>query len=64
MLELAPAAERPTYAGVNAVLGLPIAFVPLVAGLLLHWWSYPQLFSVTAGFVALGAAWTRRLSIK
>ncbi len=61
LLELAPVAERPTYAGVNTVLALPIAFLPLLAGALLHYWSYPQLFSVTAGFIALGAAWTRRL---
>jgi len=61
LLELAPAAERPTYAGVNSVLGLPVAFLPLVAGILLRWWSYPTLFLVVAGFVIVGVIWTRRL---
>jgi len=41
LLELSPAAERPTFASVNA--------------------SYPALFLIAAGFIALGAVWTRRL---
>jgi MFS family permease len=64
LLELAPAAERPTYAGVNSVLALPVAFLPLLAGILLRWWSYPSLFLVMASFVALGAIWTRQLPLK
>jgi len=64
LLELAPAAERPTYAGVNSVLALPVAFLPLLAGVLLRWWSYPDLFLVVAIFVALGAIWTRQLPLK
>jgi len=64
LLELAPAAERPTYAGLNSVLSLPVAFLPLLAGILLRWWSYPSLFLGVAGFVALGAIWTRKLPLK
>jgi MFS family permease len=61
LLELAPTSERPTYAGVNALLGLPIAFLPLIAGILLGWWSYQLLFLFVAVFVAMGALMTRRL---
>ena len=61
LLELAPAAERSTYAGVNAVLLLPVAFLPLLAGVLLEWWSYSTLFLFVAAFVGLGALLTRRL---
>jgi hypothetical protein len=61
LLELAPATERPTFAALNAVLILPVAILPLLAGLLLQAWSYVALFGLTAGFVALGAAWTRKL---
>ncbi len=61
LLELAPATERPTFAALNAVLILPVAVLPLLAGLLLQDWSYTALFGLTAGFVALGAVWTRKL---
>jgi hypothetical protein len=61
LLELAPATERPTFAALNAVLILPVAILPLLAGLLLQIWSYPALFGLTAAFVALGTAWTRKL---
>ena len=61
LLELAPATERPTFAALNAVLILPVAVLPLLAGLLLQSWPYVVLFGVTAAFVALGALWTRRL---
>jgi hypothetical protein len=61
LLELAPSTKRPTYAALNAALTLPIAFLPLLAGLLLQTWSYTVLFVIVAGFVALGAVWTRRL---
>ena len=64
LLELAPAAERPTYAGVSSVLALPVAFLPLLAGILLRWWSYPALFLVAASFVAMGAICTRQLPLK
>jgi hypothetical protein len=61
LLELAPATERPTFAALNAVLILPVAVLPLLAGLLLQDMSYTALFGLTAGFVALGAVWTRKL---
>ena len=61
LLELAPATERPTFAALNAVLILPVAALPLLAGLLLQDWSYVTLFALTAGVVSLGAAYTRKL---
>lgn len=61
LLELAPTAERPTFAALNAILVLPVAVLPLLAGLLLQSWPYAAIFGLTAGFVALGALWTRRL---
>jgi MFS-type transporter involved in bile tolerance (Atg22 family) len=61
LLELAPATKRPTFAALNTVLILPLAVLPLLAGLLLQSWSYPALFALTAGFVGLGAVWTRKL---
>jgi hypothetical protein len=61
LLELAPATERPTFAALNAVLILPVAALPLLAGLLLQGWSYLALFALTAGVVGLGAFSTRRL---
>jgi MFS family permease len=61
LLELAPATERPTFAALNAVLIVPLAVLPLLAGLFLQEQSYPALFGLTAGFVGLGAVWTRKL---
>ncbi|NMC84345.1 MAG: MFS transporter [Anaerolineaceae bacterium] len=55
LLEIAPVAERSTYAGLNAVLTLPIAFLSLAAGLFLQHWSYPALFLLVAAFVGAGA---------
>ncbi|MBN1135213.1 MAG: MFS transporter [Anaerolineae bacterium] len=61
LLELAPAAERPTYSALNAVLILPVAFLSLAAGVLLQSWSYPTLFLVAALFIGMGALLTHRL---
>ena len=61
LLELAPAAERPTYSALNAVLSLPVAFLSLVAGALLQYWSYPTLFLIAAAFIGMGALLTRHL---
>ncbi len=61
MLALAPEGERPTYTAVDTVLILPLAFLPLIAGLLLQRWSYWMLFLLVAAFVASGAMLTRRL---
>jgi len=60
LLELAPAAERPTYAGLNAVLILPLAFLPLLAGLFLQQWSYIMLFVIAAIFIGVGAIMAQR----
>lgn len=64
LLEIAPAAERPTYTALDEVLALPIAFLPLAAGALLQYWSYPTLFFAATIFIAAGAALTRRLPAK
>jgi MFS family permease len=64
LLELAPAAERPTYAGINAVLILPLAFLSLGAGLLLQHWSYTALFAFAAIFIGAGAVVTWRWAVK
>ena len=64
LLELAPAAERPTYSALNIVLILPVAFLPLIAGGLLQHWSYPTLFLVAALFIGMGAVLTQRLPEK
>ncbi|MGQ9490247.1 MAG: MFS transporter [Anaerolineae bacterium] len=55
LLELAPAAERGTYAGLNDALILPLAFLSLAAGLFLRYWSYIALFLVAAAFIGAGA---------
>jgi len=56
LLELAPEEHRSSYAGLNAVLVLPIAFLSLAAGYFLQHWSYTVLFLMTAIFVGIGAA--------
>jgi len=55
LLELAPESERPTYAGLNTVLILPLAFLSLGAGLFLQHFSYTTLFLFTALFIGAGA---------
>jgi MFS family permease len=64
LLTLAPEEERPTYAGLNEVLALPIAFLPLLAGWLLHFVTYQTLFIIVAAFIAVGAFWTLKLKVK
>lgn len=61
LLEVAPAGERPTYSALDAILILPVAFLPLVAGVFLQHGSYTSLFSLVAGFIGLGAILTRWL---
>jgi hypothetical protein len=63
LLELAPAAERPTYAGINAVLILPLAFLSLGAGFFLQRWSYTSLFIFAAMFIGAGAIMASRWAI-
>ena len=64
LLELAPAAERTTYAGLNAVLILPVAFLPLAAGLFLQHWSYSALFLFAVLFIGTGAILVHRWSVR
>ena len=63
LLEISPAAERSTYAGLNAVLILPVAFLSLLAGLLLQYWSYPVLFLIASAFIGSGAVVIYRWSL-
>lgn len=64
LLEVAPETKRSTYAGLNAVLILPIAFLPLAAGLFLQHWSFSALFLFASGFIGMGAVlihrWAKR----
>jgi len=55
LLELAPATERGTYAGLNEALILPVAFLYLAAGMFLQHWSYTALFLLAAAFIGAGA---------
>jgi len=54
LLEIAPSAERATYAGLNSVLILPVAFLSLIAGTLLKYWSYEMLFAFVSIFIGIG----------
>jgi len=60
LLELAPAAERPTYAGLNTVLILPLAFLTLIAGIFLQHGSYKTLFILASAFIAVGTVLAHR----
>jgi MFS family permease len=64
LLEVSPTAERSSYAGLNAVLTLPVAFLSLLAGLLLQYWSYTALFFIASIFIGLGAVVIRRWSLE
>ncbi|MBN1438559.1 MAG: MFS transporter [Anaerolineales bacterium] len=55
LLELSPADERGTYAGLNETLILPVAFLPLAAGVFLQYGSYTALFLLTAACIGAGA---------
>lgn len=63
LLELAPAAERGAYAGLNEALILPVAFLSLLAGMFLRQWSYTALFLLATAFIGAGAIvvgrWTK-----
>jgi hypothetical protein len=43
------------------VLIVPVAFLSLVAGMLLQHWSYAVLFFIAASFIGAGALLTKRL---
>jgi MFS family permease len=64
LLELAPAAKRSTYAALNAVLILPVAFLSLAAGLFLQHFSYAALFVLASTFISLGAVVIHRWAAK
>jgi len=55
LLELAPAEARSTYSALNTMLSLPIAFLPLIAGVLLNRIPYALVFLVAAMFIGAGA---------
>jgi len=55
LLELAPVAERSTFAGLNQILILPLAFLSLGTGVFLLHQSYTTLFFTAAFFIGLGA---------
>jgi predicted MFS family arabinose efflux permease len=64
LLELAPAPERSTYAALNSVLIIPIAFLSLIGGLFLREFSYNALFITAAVFIAAGAVVARRWALQ
>jgi MFS family permease len=64
LLELAPAAKRATYAGINVILILPLAFLSLGAGLFLQGFSYKTLFIIASIFIAAGAIVARQWAMQ
>jgi len=64
LLEIAPPAERPTYAALNEVLILPLAFLSLGAGFFLEYWSYTSLFILASVFIGSGALMAWRWKIR
>jgi MFS family permease len=47
LLEVAPAERRATWGATYALLGLPVAAMPLLGGLVVAWTSYEVLFALT-----------------
>ncbi len=64
LLEMAPSERRGTYAGLNSMLILPVAFLPLLAGVFLKWMSYHALFAFTAAVILSGGALALHLPAK
>ncbi len=64
LLDLAPAQERSTYAALDGSLTLPLAFLPLFAGIFLQHISYNGLFLMVSLFVGVGTLviyqWARK----
>ena len=52
LLEIAPPERRATWGATYALLGLPVAAMPLMGGLLVAWTSYEVLFALTAVLLA------------
>ena len=53
ILEMADEATRPVCVALRNTALLPIAFAPLIIGLLAHWYSYHLLFAIAAGVALL-----------
>ncbi len=53
ILEMADEATRPVCVALRNTALLPIAFAPLLIGLLAHWFSYHLLFGIAAGVALL-----------
>lgn len=53
ILEMADEATRPVCVALRNTALLPIAFAPLIIGLLAHWFSYHFLFAIAAGVALL-----------
>ena len=64
LLEIAPPAELPTYTAVNTILALPIGFLPMGAGIFLHYLSYPALFALASLGTGIGAWLSSRYAIR
>jgi len=60
LLEIAPAKRRATYAATYALLGLPVAVMPLIGGVVVEFLSFDVLFGVTALLLAGAVAVVRR----
>ncbi|MBN2799521.1 MAG: MFS transporter [Deltaproteobacteria bacterium] len=53
LLEEAPPARRGAYGATYALLGLPVALLPLLGGVLAAWSSFEVLFALTGGLLVL-----------
>jgi MFS family permease len=61
VLELAPSEERATYIALTNTLCGVLLFAPFLGGWLLQVTSYPVLFAITAGGIAISLVLTFRL---
>lgn len=63
LLEIAPAERRPTYAATYALLGLPVAAMPLIGGVVVELLSFAALFWLTALFLACAVGVVRQWNV-
>lgn len=57
VIEYSPVGETPIYSGLfNGIQAPSVALAPLLAGLLLRWWEYHQLFLVGLALYVVGFA--------
>jgi len=61
LLEIAPAAERPSFKAMNTILTLPVAFLSFLAGILLYQISYSLLFILASIFISAGVLFSLKL---